>query len=267
AAYQRAIEVDPNYVHAYCGLGNLLTNDEARAGEAEAAFRRAIEVRPTYAYAWRCLGRLLAKDEARASEAETAFRRAIELDPTDAFAWLALGIFLASDDARAREAEAAYRHATVVNPSEALSWNLLAWSLYQPGRRDSEAEAAARKAVELQPHNPLFVHTLAMILVAQRDWSGAAVFAKQFLADLPMESQDEAWPDILAFFREAAAAGYAAQSVELLDECGAGDRWRPLREALATGAAGNRAYLRRVAPEVREPAEAILDELYPDGLD
>ena len=69
------------------------------------------------------------------------------------------------------------------------------------------------------------------------------------------------------FFAEASCTDHAAQAVELLDEVGIGDRWRPLREALAAVAAGTRDYLRRVAPEVRQPAEQILDQYLPDGFD
>lgn len=42
------------------------------------------------------------------------------------------------------------------------------------------------------------------------------------------------------------------------------DRWRPLREALAAIDAGTRAYLTRVAPEIREPADQIIDRLAPE---
>ncbi|MDR3632397.1 MAG: AAA family ATPase, partial [Isosphaeraceae bacterium] len=137
AAYRRAIEVDPNYVHAYCGLGNLLTNDEARAGEAEAAFRRAIEVRPTYAYAWDCLGDLLAKDRARASEAEAAYQRAIEVDPNYVHAYCGLGNLLTNDEARA--GEAAFRRAIEVRPTYAYAWDCLGDLLAKDRARASEA--------------------------------------------------------------------------------------------------------------------------------
>jgi hypothetical protein len=42
------------------------------------------------------------------------------------------------------------------------------------------------------------------------------------------------------------------------------ERWRPLYEALRAVQAGSAQYLRRVAPEVRSIAEAILVELAPE---
>jgi hypothetical protein len=59
-------------------------------------------------------------------------------------------------------------------------------------------------------------------------------------------------------------AGRAEEAVTLLDELGVGEKWRPLREALAAIAAGTSKYLRRVAPEVRQPAEQIYSELVAD---
>ena len=56
------------------------------------------------------------------------------------------------------------------------------------------------------------------------------------------------------------------ETVQLLDELQLGERWLPLREALAAIAAGTRKYLRRVAPEVRHPAEQLILQLKPDGL-
>lgn len=56
---------------------------------------------------------------------------------------------------------------------------------------------------------------------------------------------------------------HTAHALSLLDETGQGERWRPLREALAAMVAGDPEQLLCVAPEVRVPESAILDEPWP----
>lgn len=100
-------------------------------------------------------------------------------------------------------------------------------------------------------------------------WAEAASVARGLLLDLDSAGAPRRarWSSILAFFREAARTGHAEGAVALLDDLALTDRYRPLREALAAIAAGTRAYLRRVAPEIRHPAERLIDELLPAGLD
>jgi hypothetical protein len=67
-------------------------------------------------------------------------------------------------------------------------------------------------------------------------------------------------------FREAVSAGKARAAADLLDRLGMADRWQPLREALEVVAIGRRDYLKRLAPEIRRPAEKILEQLDVDAL-
>lgn len=71
----------------------------------------------------------------------------------------------------------------------------------------------------------------------------------------------ETWAELLPLIQEAARAGRAAVVRDLLDTTEAAERWRPLREALAAAAEGSADYLRLVAPEVRKPAQEILQRL------
>lgn len=72
---------------------------------------------------------------------------------------------------------------------------------------------------------------------------------------------EPAWAQALLCFREAVRTGHAAEAVKLLDETNAGERWRPLREALHALAVGDPRVLLRVAPEVRQPAEQLMRTL------
>jgi hypothetical protein len=121
------------------------------------------------------------------------------------------------------------------------------------------------EGVELAPGNLHAACTLATILIRRERWEDAAVQARRFLAAGSEAFPTEIWDDTITFFREAVAAQRAGEAVALLDELGLGDRWLPLREALAAADAGTPKYLRRVAPEVRRPAEEILAMLQPEA--
>lgn len=183
------------------------------------------------------------------------------------FPFLIMGRLLQGHLHRFDDAEAAYRKAIDPIPSNAELDNSLAWLLFKINNIDLESELVARRAVTLSPDNPHILHTLAVILVHRGNWLEAVPLARRFLTEGSAEFQEESWPDILTFFSEAARTSHAADAVALLDELALTDRYRPLREALAAIAAGTRAYLRRVAPEIRQPAERLIDELLPAGLD
>ena len=267
AAYRKAIDHDPTYARPWNGLGDLLQEELSRFDEAEAAYRKAIDIDPTYALPWNGLGDLFQDELGRFDEAEAAYRKAIDLNPTYALAWRRLGDLFADKVNRFEEAEVAYRKAIALNPSNARSTNALAWLFYRTNKVDSEAERAARDAIRLGPNDPSTQHTLATILAHRGNWPEAASLARRFLTEGSAEFHEGQWPDIVVFFHEAARTGHAADAVALLDDLALTDRYRPLREALAAIAAGTRLYLRRVAPEIRHPAERLIDELLPAGLD
>jgi tetratricopeptide (TPR) repeat protein len=81
-AYERAIELDPEYADARVNLGRLLHEDRAPAA-AEKQYRAALESDPDHDVAWFNLGVAL-EDLGRLHEAAEAYRKAIELDPSNA---------------------------------------------------------------------------------------------------------------------------------------------------------------------------------------
>ncbi len=266
AAYRKAIDIDPTYAVAWHALGTLFQDKMKRFEDAEVAYRKAIDLDPTYAYPWSSLGRLFLNNLHRFEDAEAAYRKAINLDPTDAYTWQELGNLFRVIFNRFEDAENAYRKAIDLMPSNALFNNNLAWLLIQTNKFDLESEQIARRTVILSSEAPYTLHTLALILVHRGNWAEAASLARRFLTE-GAEMHETSWLVILTFFGAAARTSHAADAVALLDDLALTDRYRPLREALAAIAAGTRAYLRRVAPEIRQPAERLIDELLPAGLD
>ena len=266
-AYRRAIALDPTFAHPWTGLGDLFHYKLNRFDDAEIAYRKAIDLRPEDAFTWHKIGNLLRDKSNKFNDAEIAYRKAININPESPDLWHDLGHLFQDRLNRFDDAEAALRKAIELDPSHGQSINCLAWLLYQTSKIDSEMEQMARRAVSLMPDEPHALHTLAIILAQRGNWSEAAPLARRFLSEGSAEFHENHWPDILTFFREATRTGHAADAVALLDDLALTDRYRPLREALAAIAAGTRAYLRRVAPEIRHPAERLIDELLPAGLD
>jgi len=82
AAYERAIELDPEHADARVNLGRLLHEDRAPAA-AEKQYRAALQSDPDHDVAWFNLGVAL-EDLGRLHEAAEAYRHAVALDPSNA---------------------------------------------------------------------------------------------------------------------------------------------------------------------------------------
>jgi tetratricopeptide (TPR) repeat protein len=82
AAYERAIELDPEHADARVNLGRLLHEDRAPAA-AEQQYRAALQSDPDHDVAWFNLGVAL-EDLGRLQEAADAYQHAIDLDPSNA---------------------------------------------------------------------------------------------------------------------------------------------------------------------------------------
>jgi len=66
------------------------------------------------------------------------------------------------------------------------------------------------------------------------------------------------------FFAVAVKNGRVRDCLELLDKKEWKDAWRPIYEALKAVEAGSGEYLKRVAVEIREPAQQILRRIAPE---
>ena len=129
--FEQALQFDPGFVRAYCGLAD--------------------------AYGW-AGGQLMSGKEAWARQMQLA-QKALALDPDLAEAHLSMGTALfTSFDFKGSEKE--LDRAVELNPNLALTYDQYGWTFAALGRFD-EAIANEKKALQLDPLNPLMNTDLA----------------------------------------------------------------------------------------------------------
>ena len=90
AAYERAIEADPDFADAHCNLGAVHHQQDRRA-EARACYERALACEPSHVEAHLNLASL-DEEEERPEAALAHYRAALRADPTRAEAHLAIAL-------------------------------------------------------------------------------------------------------------------------------------------------------------------------------
>ena len=83
-AYNKAIELDPNFTYAWNGIGNV-QDLSGRTDEALTAYNKAIELNPTYYQAWDNKGNVF-NSLGQYGEALAAFNKSLEINPNDDYA-------------------------------------------------------------------------------------------------------------------------------------------------------------------------------------
>jgi len=161
--YEQALQVDPNFALAYCGLadtygwagGQIMAGKEAWAKEMELA-HKALALDPNLAETHLSMGTaLFSVLDPYASEKE--LDRAVELNPNlsliyDQYGWTF------SEMGRFNEAIAAEKKALELDPLSTFLNTDLAFFLYW-ARRYEEATEQIRKTLELDPNNA-FAHSI-----------------------------------------------------------------------------------------------------------
>jgi TolB-like protein/class 3 adenylate cyclase/tetratricopeptide (TPR) repeat protein len=181
--FTQALQQDPSYALAYCGLsdcygwlgGNLLSGKEAWAKEKELA-QKALALDPNLADAHLSLGIALASAfDWKGGEQE--MRRALELNPKLALAYEQLG-WLQGMLGRFEEAIRNKQRAIELDPLS-LSFNGSLGGSLNVARRYDEAMAQYRRTLELHPNISGVYIELGWCLVHKADMAGAiAAFQK-----------------------------------------------------------------------------------------
>ena len=186
-SYTQAIELDPRYALAWCGLSRAWTGlareflEVAPAQEAyaksRAAVDRALALSPDLVAAHIARGRLLQNADFDWRGAEAEFRRALALAPNDGEAKFHVGNQLAT----LGEVEPAIeltRQALATEPLRPNWYNWLASYLAALNRLE-EGERAIRRAIELQPGAASYHYTLTIIEIQRGDAPAALAAAQQ----------------------------------------------------------------------------------------
>ncbi len=144
-AYDKAIELDPNYAMAWFNKGTAL-GKLSRHEKSLKAFDKAIELGPNYAMAWCNKGAALGK-LSRHEDAMKAFDKAIELDPNYAMTWVNKGNALIKLS-RHEDALKACDKAIELDPNFGGAWYNRACSHSLLGKK-GEALSDLKRAIEL----------------------------------------------------------------------------------------------------------------------
>jgi serine/threonine-protein kinase len=212
--FQRAIQLDPHFALAYCGLadaygftsGILMPGRQGWAKEQELA-RQALALDPKLAEAHFSLGLALAS-AFQWAEGETEIKRAIEMNPNLAVAYDQYA-FLLTCLGRHDEAIAMSRHAVALDPiSPLMNIDLGWWLLF--ARRYDAAVAQCHQALALDPQVSLGHWALGWSLL----WSGDK-------NDAMMEFEQARKLDPQPFFEAplgyaCAVTGHRAQAEQIL---------------------------------------------------
>ena len=149
AAYNKAIELDPNYVAAWGNKGNALYT-LVRYDEALAAYNKTIELDPNNTKAWFAKGVAL-YTLGRYDEALAAYNKVIGLDPNFSSAWGNKGVAL-GDLGRYDEAFAAYNKSIELDPKNStVAWSGKGNALNNLGKYQESLDAC-NKALSIDPN-------------------------------------------------------------------------------------------------------------------
>jgi serine/threonine protein kinase/Tfp pilus assembly protein PilF len=189
--YERAIELDPGYALAHCGVADccsfLYQYFDASAEnlkKAESASRRALDLAPHLAEAHASRG-LAVSLTGQFDEAEKEFEEAMRLNPKSFEAAYFYARACAAQG-KAREAANWYERALAVRPDDFAALLLLAGMYSDLGQNEERIRAvrrsydAARKHLELNPDNPraLYFGAAALVDLGERekalDWTRRA---------------------------------------------------------------------------------------------
>jgi serine/threonine-protein kinase len=161
AAAMKALELDDSLCEANCTLGFYYLLYDWDFAAAEAAFQRAIELNPNFANAWDGYGFYL-KATGRPDEAIRACQRAQELEPLSLFMTLSLGwayYFARQWDLALEQG----RKVLEMDPNFGFAyWHRGMVQLQQ--RKFADAIASFRKAINLSGTNPTFLAYLGHAL-------------------------------------------------------------------------------------------------------
>jgi len=147
-AYDKAIQIQPNYLEAWMGRGNALDRLQ-RYEDAINSFDGALKIQPNHLEAWNERGNVQIKLQ-QYSEAIASFDKAVKIQPNYSPAWYKRGLAL-HNLRRYEEAVQSYDKAVEFKPDFSPSWYSRGNALINL-QKYKEAVESYDKAVQFQPN-------------------------------------------------------------------------------------------------------------------
>jgi tetratricopeptide (TPR) repeat protein len=166
---RKAIQLDGRLGEAYASLGELAVY-KGDLATAISAYQKAIELSPNYSMAYMWYGNLLQSSDKK--KALSMYEKALELDPLSPPVNVNLGWSLLQAG-RADEAVARFRRAIEIEPGSILGYRLLAVAYGDALNQPEEALRYNRKAIEADPGNLAERVELAIRLSRMGRWDEA----------------------------------------------------------------------------------------------
>jgi len=213
-AVKNALAIDNDLGEAYASLANIHAYYN-RKGEAETAYQKAIELSPNYASAYQWYSSFLGEYPLRIQEQVELARKAAELDPRSSSMSLNLGSKYLNQGLYTL-AEGQFQKVIELNPDFAPGYSRLAvlYMLYM-GQFD-KAIPLANKAVELDPGNHGYNSVLVYLYLQLGDLEAAQI-VRERMASLGAAEWRLGFADVLINFAKSLTTQKPADTLESIN--------------------------------------------------
>jgi serine/threonine-protein kinase len=158
-AFERAVEIDPEYADAYANLAVFhiaewaldITNPRAAIENARSAASKALELDSSIGLAHAVLGSIEGAADYNWSDAEARFAKALELDPNSPDIHIQYGYWFLRPQRRFHDARQQYRAALESDPLSTFARYTIAEAYFFEGRFEDAVEAC-RKVLDVDPN-------------------------------------------------------------------------------------------------------------------
>jgi len=199
-AVKNALAIDNGLGEAYASLANIHTYYK-RKDEAETAYQKAIELSPNYASAYHWYSGFLSVYPLRIKEQGELARKAAELDPRSSLFSLNLGVIYRNQGLYTL-AEGQFQKVIELNPDFAPGYSQLAVLYMLLMGQFDKALPPANKAVELDPGNHGYKMTLVFLYIQLGDLE-AAQMVREKMASLGAAEWRLGYADVLINFSKS----------------------------------------------------------------
>ena len=187
AATEKALALDDQLAEAYTSLGGI-EHDRSNYEAAEAAYQRALELNPNYVTAYHWYSILLSGPLGRSDEAFEMIQKAAELDPNSSVIIQNLAISYANVG-RSDESLARLRKLIEIDPDFIGGYVAMAFHYWGTEGRLDEAARWFRKAVPLEPGSSDLATALGTLFLDLGDLDRAEYWIERSI-ELAPESFD-----------------------------------------------------------------------------